>query len=933
MKRTFILGLLFALACGAFGKQENSALDTYNVVWDTPSKNASGSMPLGNGDTALNVWVEENGDLLFYIAKSDSWDGNQTLLKLGRVRVKLKPNPFLEGQHFKQELKLRESEIMITGGKSGEEISLRVWVDANAPVIHVEANGDQAFELETTLESWRNETTELPAELANGVRALSGGPPVFIESDTILPARDNTIRWYHRNKKSVYEMVMKGQHLDSLIAKYPDPLLNRTFGGMIMGEGLASKDKQTLKSSKARKNFLLSVHALTAQTQSADEWVEKLERQVSANTKDIEAARTAHRDWWNRFWNRSWIDITDSKASTGNEKGVFGKYSLLVGEDHNGGNRLSGVIDQLNIYTDSLTESEVADLYAVDRNSTDDSTYNQIKAVSLKRPEAGQEIPKENLGTTYSKDTLIPPQLTMELRLKPARGVVGRLLDCVSVGGRDGFLLDTYPSGENIRFILGEKDISREMKVDSNGYCHLVIVNDAKNGSLKFYMNGVLDMEHIEEPEQGDSFTVARGYALQRYITACAGRGNYPIKFNGSLFTVDIAGEPDTADYRRWGGCYWFQNTRLSYWPMLAAGDLDMMDPLFKMYLDALAFAEDKTRLYYDHEGAFFPETMNFWGTYAMTDFGWGNKDVEPTNSWIRYYYQSFIELTMMMLDRYDLTLDPSFAKTYLLPLADSCMKFYDQHWKRGDDGKIFFSPASSLETWHTATDPAPDIVGLGVVLKRLIALPKDLTTETQRRAWAKTLADLPEIPTKKEGEKEFLLPAKTFSDSNNTENPELYAVFPYRLYGVNKPDLAVAQETFQRRRFKNNYCWYQDPIQAACLGLTDQVQANVIDRFKAKDPGSRFPAFWGAGHDWIPDQDAGGVAQMALQSMLMQCDGKQIVLLPAWPKEWNVSFKLHAPYNTTIDCVYQDGKIQKLDVEPRERAKDVVVMMDAASK
>ena len=175
MKKTFILGLLFALTCGAFGKQENSALDTYNVVWNTPSKNSSGSMPLGNGDTALNVWVEENGDLLFYIAKSDSWDGNQTLLKLGRVRVKLKPNPFLEGQHFKQELKLRESEIMITGGKSGEEISLRVWVDANAPVIHVEANGDQAFELETTLESWRNETTELPAELANGVRALQGG--------------------------------------------------------------------------------------------------------------------------------------------------------------------------------------------------------------------------------------------------------------------------------------------------------------------------------------------------------------------------------------------------------------------------------------------------------------------------------------------------------------------------------------------------------------------------------------------------------------------------------------------------------------------------------------------------------------------------------------------------------------------------------------
>lgn len=33
------------------------------------------------------------------------------------------------------------------------------------------------------------------------------------------------------------------------------------------------------------------------------------------------------------------------------------------------------------------------------------------------------------------------------------------------------------------------------------------------------------------------------------------------------------------ADYRRWGGPYWFQNTRLAYWPMLAGDDYEMMQP------------------------------------------------------------------------------------------------------------------------------------------------------------------------------------------------------------------------------------------------------------------------------------------------------------------------------------------------------------------
>jgi hypothetical protein len=58
---------------------------------------------------------------------------------------------------------------------------------------------------------------------------------------------------------------------------------------------------------------------------------------------------------------------------------------------------------------------------------------------------------------------------------------------------------------------------------------------------------------------------------------------------------------------------------------------------------------------------------------------------------------------------------------------------------------------------------------------------------------------------------------------------------------------------------------------------------------------------------------------------MLMQCEGNEIRLLPCWPKEWNVSFKLHAPYNTTVEAVYKNGKYEKLIVTPEERMKDII--------
>ena len=80
-------------------------------------------------------------------------------------------------------------------------------------------------------------------------------------------------------------------------------------------------------------------------------------------------------------------------------------------------------------------------------------------------------------------------------------------------------------------------------------------------------------------------------------MNACSGRGNSPIKFNGSIFTVDTKNLDNRfagfdADYRQWGGPYWWQNTRLPYWSMLEAGDFDLMQPLFKMYRDVIAHSK-----------------------------------------------------------------------------------------------------------------------------------------------------------------------------------------------------------------------------------------------------------------------------------------------------------------------------------------------------
>ena len=64
------------------------------------------------GDIGLNVWLEKD-ELLVYMGQAGCRDKNGALLKPGRIRVKLTPNPF-ENAEFKQEMKLREGYVLVT---------------------------------------------------------------------------------------------------------------------------------------------------------------------------------------------------------------------------------------------------------------------------------------------------------------------------------------------------------------------------------------------------------------------------------------------------------------------------------------------------------------------------------------------------------------------------------------------------------------------------------------------------------------------------------------------------------------------------------------------------------------------------------------------------------------------------------------------------
>ena len=384
--------------------EAHAGVSQYDVTWSTPSLDARGAMPTGNGDVGLNAWIDPTGDLIFYVSKTDAYDDNDRLLKLARVRISLSPALFSNDQPFAQRLALGTSEIEISAGASDSKTTMRVWVDAHRPIVHVEVDSRRAFELRARLEVWRSEDRALAKdELAHSDPLRrdgdpGAGPATIQRADTVRTDQRNRVVWYHHNRTSVFAATMTLQGLGGI--GHTDPLLHRIFGGALVGPGLETVDALTLKSSRASAHQSLDVHVLTQHPSTPDSWLAGLDRNIAqAATISRTAARAAHVDFWRGFWNRSWLRVSGPPAA----------------------------------------------------------------------PLAGE-----------------PPLST---------------------------------------------------------------------------------------------FALAQGYALQRYLMACGGRGNEWVKFNGSIFTVPWEKDPD---FRRWGGAQWFQNARLTYWPLLASGDFDLLNPFFR---------------------------------------------------------------------------------------------------------------------------------------------------------------------------------------------------------------------------------------------------------------------------------------------------------------------------------------------------------------
>jgi alpha-L-fucosidase 2 len=391
---------------------------------------------------------------------------------------------------------------------------------------------------------------------------------------------------------------------------------------------------------------------------------------------------------------------------------------------------------------------------------------------------------------------------------------------------------------------------------------------------------------------------------------------------SGGKFPGSQAGIADlfsaVQDVHHWDpAAFWQWNLRMQVAANIDAGLPELNAPYFRLYRDNLANIEGWTKIHMaGRPGICVPETMRFNGPGIEYEPQWDiakppviGRDCDAASP--PYYNARTLstgaEVSLWIWRQYLATGDRAFlARNY--PVMAASTRFLLAYETTGDDGKMHTHPSNAHEQQWDTIDPTTDLSArtalFPVVIQaaKLLHLDKKLVHQLELET-----TKVPALP-QSESKPPVIAPSHDLTAADhNEENVGLEPVWPYGLIGDDSPMLSLARNTYATRPYPVHQDWSFDPVQAARLGLSEEVGSTLIALTKRYQTYINGFAAWGgpAGEFYIEQE---GVVALALAEALVQDYDGLIRIAPAVPKQWGYEGSVWISDRTRIDVQDRAG-------------------------
>src|SRR3984885_2468801 len=404
---------------------------------------------------------------------------------------------------------------------------------------------------------------------------------------------------------------------------------------------------------------------------------------------------------------------------------------------------------------------------------------------------------------------------------------------------------------------------------------------------------------------------------------------------NGDRFPGSQAGIADlfsaVEDLHHWDpAAFWHWNLRMQVAANIDAGVAEWNAPYFRLYRENLAHIKDWSAKHMaGRPGICVPETMRFNGAGVEYEGDW-----DPSKPAViglncdagsRPYYNARTlstasEVSLWIWRQYLATGDRAFlASNY--PVMAASTQFLLAYETRGADGKMHTHPSNAHEQEWDTIDPTTDLSARSALFPAVAQAAKLLHTDSQLVQQLE--AELNQIPPLPQAEKsgpsgKQTVIAESYDPAavaHNEENVGLEPVWPYNLIGDNSPMLALAKSTYATRPYPVHQDWSFDPVQAARLGLSDEVRSTLIaltERYQTYING--FANWGGPAGEFYVEQE--GIVALALAEALVQDYDGLIRIAPAVPSSWDFEGSVWVRNRTRVDVQTRAGVADTVVIE-----------------